>query len=550
MRGRRATRAVVFGVVVASVLAWAVPANAGVGPPPVLMPAVATHGDETVIAWSTRSQIMVATGGADGTFTSPTPVVGAGADAGSPRLAVTPSGDEVLVWQTGVGVRSAFRAAGDSAWLVENVGVSDGLRASNPVLAVDSSGRAVVAWVASSPGTAPIVRVSNRPPGGSWSDPVTVASDPLSVSLATDREGDVAVAYASYDSPSGTVWATILRSGETTWDMPTPLAPASQRIGRPPVVVGGGARTFVVTWGILGSPGPLAAARVRLPGSWESSRTVSPGSTVASPMAGTWSSAIDDLGNALVVAQYPISGSVIANTAVRLAVTDDQWAPSTTLDAPKPAVEADSAAGVTLADDGSATVAFMRREAQAVTLHVASTNGLTGSWIGADSVAGTLPCLPGRCTNEWLVPPAVALAGSSVVVVAQSYPAGVVIAFTRTSPDALWQGPVTLQGFGSTRVYLRSAHVRKGYIRVYASCALPPCRGIVVLRTTGGSQRTLGRVPFAVAGSDATSAPMQLPRWARASLRHGKRVRTLLTFHTLEGNGTTDTAERAVLLHA
>jgi hypothetical protein len=125
-----------------------------------------------------------------------------------------------------------------------------------------------------------------------------------------------------------------------------------------------------------------------------------------------------------------------------------------------------------------------------------------------------------------------------------------VIVFTRASPDAPWQGPLTLQGFGSTQVYLRSAHVRKGYIRIYATCALPPCSGTVVLSTTGGSRRTLGRVPFAIYGSYVASAPLHLSRWSRAILRHGKPVRTLLTFHVLEGNGTTDTAQRTVLLHA
>jgi hypothetical protein len=549
MWGKRATSAVVFGVVVACLLAVAVPASALLVPS--LTPAVATHRDETVIVWSTRSQIMVATRGADGTFTEPAPIADAGAGAVSPQLAITPAGDEVVVWQDGPGIRSAFRAAGDSAWLVESVGTSDGLFAMDPALAVDSSGRAIVAWIASSPGNAPIVRVSIRPPGGSWSKPVTVAAGPFSVSLATDRAGDVAVAYQSTDPATNTVWATTLRSGETTWDMPTPLAPANAHIGAAPVIVGGGARTFLVTWGTIGSPGEITAARVRLPGPWEAAGTVIPASTVPSAPGGTWSGAIDDLGNALIVTHHPLSAIALANTTVRLAATDDRWTQGTMLDAPpNPELAVDSPAGFTLAGNGSATAAFMRLQPRAMTLHVASTNGPTGPWIGGDSVAATIPCLPARCSGEWDVTPAVAVAGSSLVVVAQSTYAGVVIVFTRASPDAPWRGPLTLQGFSTTRVYLRSAHVRKGYIRIYATCALPPCSGTVVLSATSGPRRTLGHVTFAVDGSSAASAPLELPRWARAILRHGKHVRTVLTFHALEGNGATDTAERTVRLHA
>jgi hypothetical protein len=541
-----ARSAVGLGVVVTCVLATSAQADALVVPP--LTPAIASHDGETVIAWGTRSQIMVATRAADGTITGPTPVVNSGAV--SPQLAVTPSGDEVLVWNDSSGVRSAIRAAGSRAWLVDNVEAGDP-DASDLELAVDSSGRAIAAWIDSAPATTTVVHVSIRPPGGPWSKPATVASDPFSMSLATDRAGDVTVAYESTDPAGNAVWAATLRSGETAWDSPTPLAPVHAAIGTPPVVVGGGARTFVVTWGVIGSAGEITAARLQLPGPWQGVRTVIPGSTFPSAPGGTWSSAVDDLGNAIVVTQYPISAIALANATAHLAATDDQWAQTTMLDSPPDTkLDVDSPAGFTLAGDGSATAAFMRMEPRAVTLHVASADGPNGPWIGADAIAATFPCVPTLCGYDWNVAPAVARAGSSVVVVAQSRDAGVVIVFTRAGPDAPWNGPLTLQGFGSTRVYLQSAHVRKGYIRIYATCALPPCRGTLVLRATGGSRRSLGRVPFALSGSYPASALLRLPRWARAILAHGRTVRTLFTFNALEGNGTSETAERTVRLHA
>jgi hypothetical protein len=74
--------------------------------------------------------------------------------------------------------------------------------------------------------------------------------------------------------------------------------------------------------------------------------------------------------------------------------------------------------------------------------------------------------------------------------------------------------------------------------------------GTVVLRTADGARRMLGRIPFAIGSAYPVSAPFLLPRWARAALKHGGRLRTQAVFDALEGNGTQDRAERTVLLHA
>ena len=218
-----------------------------------------------------------------------------------------------------------------------------------------------------------------------------------------------------------------------------------------------------MTWGMMGAGGEITAARVQLPRPWAGARTAMPASTVQSAPGGTWSSAIDDLGNALIVTNYPLSTTALANTTARLAATDDQWTQGTILNSPPDTeVAVDSPAGFTLAGDDSATAAFMRREPRATTLHVASTAGQRGQRIGGDSTAATIPCLPATCSGEWEVRPAVrSLVRRSLSSRSPRTPAS-----SSCSPGqarTLDRRSLTFEGFGSTLVYLRSAHVRKGY---------------------------------------------------------------------------------------
>ena len=93
----------------------------------------------------------------------------------------------------------------------------------SPAVALAPDGRAVTAWDGG-PFNAPVIQASVRPPGGTWSAPVTVGTDARGPLIGIDRAGNTIIAWAGTSGmihtaslPAGGSWtpaqtlATILR---------------------------------------------------------------------------------------------------------------------------------------------------------------------------------------------------------------------------------------------------------------------------------------------------------------------------------------------------
>jgi hypothetical protein len=126
-------------------------------------------------------------------------LVAAGLDDGSlPRMAVDPSGNAHLTWQSGTGSRRdifALRRGADGSWsAIETITAQDPylVDARNPVIAVDITGTAFLAWENGAGFFA------WRPVGGEWSAPSPILAWPFNLSrpqLAVDAGGIAHVAW-------------------------------------------------------------------------------------------------------------------------------------------------------------------------------------------------------------------------------------------------------------------------------------------------------------------------------------------------------------------
>ena len=83
----------------------------------------------------------------------------------------------------------------------------------NPAVALAPDGRAVTAWEGG-PFTAPVIQASIRPPGGTWSAPVTVGTDARGPLIGIDRSGNTIIAWAG---GTGTIHTASLPAGGS-WD--------------------------------------------------------------------------------------------------------------------------------------------------------------------------------------------------------------------------------------------------------------------------------------------------------------------------------------------
>jgi hypothetical protein len=200
-----------------------------------------------------------------------------------------------------------------------------------------------------------------------------------------------------------------------------------------------------------------------------------------------------------------------------------------------------------LAAGGSATVAFVLADGDGIGLHVTSTRGPLGPWERQSTYIARVSSCRQECRRDWEVTPVLTVSPRlTAIVVPGPYR---MLALTRSAPGGAWTKPVALQPADATNAYLSSAHVRQGTVRALATCAMPPCHGTAVLRTTTGAARILGRVRFAIRTPITASARIRLPRWAQARLAHGGHLRTQLEFTVHERDGTSERTLLTIHLH-
>lgn len=116
----------------------------------------------------------------------------------------------------------------------------------SPAVALAPDGRAVTAWLGG-PFTAPVIQASVRPPGGTWSAPVTVGSDASGPLIGIDRSGNAIIAWAA----AGTIHTASLPAGGS-W---TPVRTLATNYGSGLAMAVNSAGSAVLTWATK-APGP------------------------------------------------------------------------------------------------------------------------------------------------------------------------------------------------------------------------------------------------------------------------------------------------------
>ncbi len=273
------------------------------------------------------------------------------------------------------------------------VGLGQGVA---PAVAIAPDGRAIVVWEGGTP-LAPLVVASVRPPGGAWSTPVTLSTAYGHPVVGVDSSGNALVAWAAFAGPvytahlpAGGSWSPVqMLSGRgnganlsvnssggavITWYAPTLGIQAVSG-----TVLGGfGApSTFLPVYGhtlhprvalndngwasLVWADGFTNEAVTRAPGG-----TWSPSVQLSSTSAGTASTAIDGAGNAIAVfaeLQQTASGTVSPLYA--------SWRPAGgTWSAPLPLTPANDSASGRVAADATGTFVVAYTDAATTTVNV------------------------------------------------------------------------------------------------------------------------------------------------------------------------------------
>lgn len=332
--------------------AFALPAQAaGSWSPPVQLPAgcassVATGsiavnaaGEELAAAnVNGFSAVSVCTSTDGQTWSAPF-TVGQGA---SPAVALAPDGRAVAAWEGGTPTATAIEASvrppggtWSAAVVVSTVG-SPGA----PLIGIDGSGNAVVAYVQAATGT---IATASLRAGGSWTPAQTLATGYGSgLDMAVNSGGSVILSWAA----KGTAVGVYAASGTILGGLAAPV-----KVGLPPYP---GGRTSValndagqgaMVWAMGAGAANVAATRTAA-GTWSTPVQLSANE------AGPLDVAIDGAGNAIAVFEQFVlaGGTYITPMFASTLPAGGSWAAPTLLSAP-----GDSAAGGHVVADSAGT---------------------------------------------------------------------------------------------------------------------------------------------------------------------------------------------------
>ena len=353
-------------------------------------------------------------------FRAPATVSDPASSATGPAVGVAADGDAVVAWRAsapgaGAVVQAAARRAG-RAWSAPQTLSASGQVASPPRIAVSPRGDAVAVWEQGSIFTGLFIQAATRRADGRWSAPATLgpttgfATTPDAAISAT---GDAVAVW----SQGGTVDAAShpARGG---WTAPVALDAPAGSSPRVAVTPGGDAVAVWAGPGTGGSSGVRSAASDDL-------RTWSPAVTVASGGAlGALAPDVDvsALGTAVAVWERFDTGSLTVEAAVR--ARRGGWSAPTTLStAGRSATDPHVAVDVL----GDATAVWQESTGGDILVRSAS-RGLRGGWtdpatLGAPSTFSTHPRVDVSLTGEAVAVWALRTTGNGVVQAAARRPA-------------------------------------------------------------------------------------------------------------------------------
>ena len=152
------------------------------------------------------------------TFLSAINISDAGQDGFEPDVAVDPSGNVIAVWtrSDGTNFRIQYSTRTASGSWAPSTTISDpGQSASNPDVAIDNTGNALVAW-SRSDGTNIRIQAAYRPSGGSFAAPLTISDpgfDATKPAIDFDNSGKALLTWQRFDGTKLRVQATTRTAG-------------------------------------------------------------------------------------------------------------------------------------------------------------------------------------------------------------------------------------------------------------------------------------------------------------------------------------------------
>ena len=152
------------------------------------------------------------------TFLSAINISDPGQDGFEPDVAVDPSGNVIAVWTRSDGsffrIQSASRTA-NGAWGAITTISDPGQSASNPDVAIDNTGNALVAWTRTD-GTNIRIQTSFKPLAGAFAAPVTISDpgfDATKPAIDFDNSGKALITWQRFDGTKLRVQATTRSAG-------------------------------------------------------------------------------------------------------------------------------------------------------------------------------------------------------------------------------------------------------------------------------------------------------------------------------------------------
>jgi PKD domain len=218
-------------------------------------PAVDAVGNTTVVfsffdGEDNVVQTAVRNAGED--FTAPVQVSDSGEDADGQEIGIDSAGNAIATWVRSEGsarmVQAGIKAPGGGFAQLGNVSPPGGV-SQRPVIGVAPNGTATLAWRLAGLTTDNFLQSATRPPGGSFSSPVSLNSgkdNPLFYELAVSDEGDAIVVWSGDNGADKIARAAVRPAGQSSFGSPVAISQSSPDFFHPePAMDKGGDATVV-----------------------------------------------------------------------------------------------------------------------------------------------------------------------------------------------------------------------------------------------------------------------------------------------------------------
>jgi PKD domain len=238
--------------------------------------AVDPDGDATAV-WESfeggNSVVQASTRPAGGTWSAPVSLSAGGQEAREPEVAMDPEGAATAVWryeyESAHFVIQGSTSSPGGAWSVPADLSEEAGSASEPSVAVDSSGGATAVWRRPT-GIYNVVESSTRPAGGSWSSPVELSEAGQNASyadIAVAPGGNATAVWCRFDGIDSIAQSSS-RPVDGSWSEPVDLSEAGQSAYETEIAVGPGGSAIAAWSRFDGSFRIVQSATRRAGGAW------------------------------------------------------------------------------------------------------------------------------------------------------------------------------------------------------------------------------------------------------------------------------------------